>query len=142
MNTPASIQATTNSASTARTGGSTLLSRRKASTNPVPRSARRRPIQRNLSPTGRLRGLLRGGRLGYDGRRRRARGGVRRLEVDVCLYLHEEFGLNGRRWRRALTFGIGLGWLDGTRVLGVERGVAAVIDVRHRDEPGEVSHPQ
>src|ERR687890_247129 len=106
MNTPASIQATTNSASTARTGGSTLLSRRKASTNPVPRSARRRPIQRNLSPTGRLRGLLRGGRLGYDGRRRRARGGVRRLEVDVGLYLDVEEGPRGGVQLSALSFAL------------------------------------
>src|SRR5215210_5025081 len=140
MNAPASIQARTNKASTARTGGSTLLSRRNASTNPVPRSARRCPIQRNLAPTSRLRGLLRGGRFRYDGRRYLTRGGVRRLEVDVGLYLNTEFRLHGRVERRGLAHR--LGRLDGTRVLGVEQGIATVSDVGHAHQPGEVTRSQ
>src|SRR5919107_6171713 len=146
MNTPASIQAMTNNASTASTGGSTLLSRRKAFTNPVPRSARRRPIQRNLSPTGRLRGLLRGGRLGYDGRRRLTRGGVRRLEVDVGLYLDVEEGLRGRVQRSDLSFAFGCRrrrTSDGRlRVPRRARRVAlgaAISDFGHRHQPCEVT---
>src|SRR5215210_4023235 len=139
MNAPASIQARTNKASTARTGGSTLLSRRNASTNPVPRSARRCPTQRNLAPTSRLRGLLRGGRLRYDGRRYLTRGGVRPLEVDVGLYLNQELRLHGRVQGRC--FAPGLGLLDGTRVLGVDQGVATVCEVGHCHQPGEVTRP-
>src|SRR3712207_1063551 len=96
---PATTHAKTSSASSASTGGSTLLSRKIASTNPWPAAPSRRVSRRKLGSIGPL------FRRGLWWRRRRRRGARRhpcRLKVDLCLYLHPQHLLYLRLGGRVL----------------------------------------
>src|SRR5215210_860553 len=140
-NTPASTQAKTNNVTRARIGGSSLLSRKNASTTDLPKSAARLPTDRKLATAGLLGGLCRGGRLSRSRGRGLDPGGYTLgLEVDVGLYLHQQGHLQRNLPRSGLL--PWLGRLDGARVLFVDELDATITDVGYRHESREVTHSQ